>query len=227
MIAAWSEASEAEDYDRASRLSAEILDYVGEHADWENDPDLRLAMEASCCEQAGDWEGAERAYEQSLHRSDCPFGCVRAHWDLASLHRLLNRDEDEMHHLQLALANSRQQDSEVTLATALQRLVWALLPRGKQSECEPLLQERRATLPDETTYEHLRASADIAYAAWLTTTGATLAAQELLSSSYQVLKKTCVSWCSWRHRRPLRVALGECRTSGASGPPRRSPHVVG
>lgn len=188
MIARWSETSEVGDHEEASILGEQILEYVGENADWENDPELQLSAIAAHCEQSGDWEGAEQAYQQQLAMSDNGFGRIRPHWNLASLYDLLDRDDDALHHLRLALAKARSEDSKVTLAMALERVAWALLRKSEFVECEQLLSELIHVLPREKHSEHLRASADILKAAWLVARERYMEAEATLASAHDALQ---------------------------------------
>jgi tetratricopeptide (TPR) repeat protein len=189
LIDEWSAAMRGGELDHANDLSDDILDYVGENTDWENDPDLRLSLMALACEECGDWEGARGAYESKLAIAEMPFAIWSAHRELDKLNWLLGRHDESFKHSRSALAAARQDDSRVLLAMALEAAAASLMSHDKFNEARPLLDEAVLLTSQDPSWEHLYGSATTLLADWYLSNDKPVEARAALDGARPLLER--------------------------------------
>lgn len=97
-----------------------ILELAGALAAEDDSPEWALALEAIACEEQGDWQGAEAAYQQKLRLpSLSPSTAYKAHADLGTLYCMLGRPADSLRHSQLGTMAARQADCAFLVIMAL------------------------------------------------------------------------------------------------------------
>lgn len=165
LVTDYQNAVEREDDRGADSVAGDILDEVVRTSDIESDPRLQWSITASLCEEAADWEGAERAYRESLRRAgDSGFGRYAAHADLAGLYALLKRDDAAREQTIQATAAAREADSTAILLMALGSEVRWLLRQANPSAAWPLINEMLSLVERETRNGLFRAQAYLARA---------------------------------------------------------------
>lgn len=125
----------------------------------EQQPSLQsdLATKALEFEQAHDWPSAESAYLEQLAFPDLdPLSESKAHLDLGSLYRLLQREADSLQQATLASAAARRAEVPLFLAFVLQSETRALIYSGRLDDARVVVEEGMSAVANDKMYDQVR-----------------------------------------------------------------------
>jgi tetratricopeptide (TPR) repeat protein len=121
--------------------------------------EVTLANEASWCEEAGDWAGAEAAHRKRLalhERSPCSVTAAKAWFDLSRLSRLLGRLEEAWSYARAATAAARREDLAPLTVMMLENEIHCALERKDVSHALAAAEEAVRCVKPERMQNLLR-----------------------------------------------------------------------
>jgi hypothetical protein len=133
LIKTYGEATEAGKTEEATQAAFSAFAMAAEEAARNPTPDLKLAQEASDCEQRRDWAGAEAAYRKRLAlKQSTDNAGLRSKWqmDLSRLLRLLGRMGEAWELAEAAVESARAFQVSYVLAMALENQALCALDRS-------------------------------------------------------------------------------------------------
>lgn len=178
------------DYEQAEGSIDEMFELAVETCINDPTPDFELTVTAGECEENSDWTGAESAYMQILELPDVkPHTRYKAHHDLASLCRLLNRESDALEHASLAVAAASENDLPLILAMAQSDRASFLLHYSRGKEAWPCIEEALAELDADQKFDNIRGGFLIQRAHCEVLAGLVSQAEDTLSTAYSLFDK--------------------------------------
>ncbi len=168
LLGDWRTAREEGRFAEVAAISSEIMDTVQQMAMEEPPtPEFLIGLEASLCEENGDWAGAEACYRKVLElelAADAPVSVYSAYADLSSLKALLNEHETAYELAKLATAAARPCDSPMMLNMALVGQAWSAVLLGRIADAEAAASEAISILGTNKLYNTARGQALVARA---------------------------------------------------------------
>jgi hypothetical protein len=155
------------------------------------DPDLMLQMEADRCEDAGDWQGAEAAYQQVLDRailSGTEAGQYKALSDLSYLHRLLDNDIKANELAHAAASAARKAGPSMLLSMACEEQATCALRFGHVADANVAADEALRSVGSGTLHDLRRGRCLVLRARCRTASGDLCSAEGDLDTAWQYLE---------------------------------------
>lgn len=178
----------SQDIDEAEGAIDDIFALAEAFADENPSEDLKLMLQASDCEERGDWVGAEAAYRALLDLPNVdPLGIHRAHVSLYSHFKLLGRDADAFEHARLASLAARQTDFGIIKTLSLWRDARCALDRGELPVAESAIAEAFTIVDQDKVANQLRAKLLIVRAETAVARGRLSAAETDLQEAMELL----------------------------------------
>jgi hypothetical protein len=153
-------------------------------------PDLFLRLEARRCEEQGDWEGAQAAYQKELGRAigaGDMADLFRAHDELSALFHLLGDESSALEHARRGAAAARQVDLRPLLDQALEGQARCALRLHNHAEAAAVLGEALAGMEAAPTDDLPRARFLVLRARYRVADGDHPAAEQDLQEAWRLL----------------------------------------
>ncbi|MBI2302255.1 MAG: hypothetical protein HYU66_25410 [Armatimonadetes bacterium] len=175
----------------AEAVAYQVLASAGQHAREEPSPELLLRQEAHCCEEAGDWQGAEAAYRKGLESAlatDQAMQQYKAYSDLAGLFHLVGNEAVALEQARSATEAARRAEIPVLRAMALQQQAGCALRLHRIPEALAALDEALRSMESESMFGVLRGRCLVLRAECALKSGDTHGAERDLEAARQHLE---------------------------------------
>jgi tetratricopeptide (TPR) repeat protein len=133
LLRSFQKATQRGDIEAEEAIGLQALALASEEMSKEPSADLRLKMEAHEHEFRGEWEDAEKAYQQCIDLAKSEnnsMALYKAHEDLAGLYGLLDEREKQWEQTSFALRAARDSDMSILMSMALQSTGTSQLEQG-------------------------------------------------------------------------------------------------
>jgi tetratricopeptide (TPR) repeat protein len=184
--------------EEAEQAAMEAMMLAATRTEVNSGPDAQLYEEATKCEEAGDWEGAEAARRQVLALQEAvgnPSIIAEAHRRLCRLLQFLGKLDEAMESAKKATAAARESDLEALLAMALDNEANCALLKEDVDRALNLIKEALQIIGEDPLAQTLRSTLHVTRARGLVAQHDLTGAEQDLATCRKLLgEKPMFSW---------------------------------